>query len=491
MFADFLVRSRHSLRNASRHRGWPPGWPGRRADSGSDLLWFCAVVVLSLGVGWLVTTGLIGAALAVLALAVITGLVPAVVPAILLVGVGFLHALTYLSVGFATRADVLGSPQRFLPILGALFVPPVIAVVVRKQRLLPQGMLSWTDPRGRLLLGMSALLALLFIRVINSPSPVYGLTKCLGFAAYSVFPVALIMVTIRSREDVQRVVGALFVLGFIWVALVLSGALARGSLNLYQGNPGIIFGGANQAAGGIGSRAAIVAIVGLGMVICGRKGRGRYLLGAGLAVGILVLSGHRGSLIAFVLGMLALWFLGRSFRRLPGQWARQALAILVLVVASAWAWQSAPAFIRTRYDNPFEALSFQSRLRVQRLALEGWLEAPLFGKGTGSSAFLIARADEPKFGVVQGIYPHNLTVELLAEVGLLGTLVYLGTLLGVAGASYRVLRARGDSEWVLPILAALTVQAFVFSQGGGDLTTNNQLWITAALLAVATSDIGR
>ena len=69
----------------------------------------------AVGGGW-------GAAFLVLVVvAWLTWTYPQVLPAILLVGPGFLHVLTYVSAGFAVRADVLASPLKFVPLLLALF----------------------------------------------------------------------------------------------------------------------------------------------------------------------------------------------------------------------------------------------------------------------------------------------------------------------------------------------------------------------------------
>jgi O-antigen ligase len=127
------------------------------------------------------------------------------------------------------------------------------------------------------------------------------------------------------------------------------------------------------------------------------------------------------------------------------------------------------------------------RLEAQHLALIAWAESPVWGKGTGSTAFVIGGGDQPGLGVINGVYPHNVTVELLAELGLMGALLYLITILGLLFKGARALKAMpGSSEaWMLLVLIGLVTQAFATSQTGMDLTLDNGVWILAALLAVA------
>ncbi len=65
--------------------------------------------------------------------------------------------------------------------------------------------------------------------------------------------------------------------------------------------------------------------------------------------------------------------------------------------------------------------SATSRFDAQRIAIERWFEAPFFGWGIG------------EYSVLDGFlhYPHNLALEILMELGLVGFLLFVG-LLGLA-----------------------------------------------------------
>jgi O-antigen ligase len=158
----------------------------------------------------------------------------------------------------------------------------------------------------------------------------------------------------------------------------------------------------------------------------------------------------------------------------------------VFAVVGWWTLQHAPPDVLVRYQNPLESQSVHDRLTVQQTALAGWFESPIIGNGTGSSAFLATASDQSSFGVVNGIYPHNVTIELLAELGILGACVYLVT---IAGTLIRALRTRrvttSWNHWALVAAASCTVAAFISSQAGADLTIQNDLWIFLGILALA------
>jgi O-antigen ligase len=337
---------------------------------------------------------------------------------------------------------------------------------------------------------MGLLLVILVLRFPGSPAPIYGATKILGFMAYSVFPVALIFTAFRSNRDGERILDAVLIVGASWLLLSLWIAVSHGSLDLYRADPGELLGGTSQSGGGVGGRAVPVALIALASA--SRSGRWRAArIGVGLVgIIVLVLSGHRGSIGAFLVGALVL--IAFNFRRIHvRQVLSGLLAFTALVVIGWWTLQHAPAEVQARYEDPFASQSVADRVALQRLALSGWLESPVVGNGTGSSAFLATSSDQASFGVVSGIYPHNVSVELLAEVGLLGAATYLVT---IGGTMLRAVRARRGSprdEWAIIAAGSCVSAAFVASQTGADLTIQNDLWIFLGILALAAAPVGR
>lgn len=460
-----------------------------RAGGVTRLAVIVAAALASVGAGWYAASGGPLAAVVIAGLALLTGALPVIVPALLLVGLGFLHLLSYLLFGLTTRADVLASPEKFLPLVLAIFAPPVLVVLFREGRLVPLGALQLRDPRAGLLVGVFVLLLLLALGTGHTPTPVYGLTKTASFAAFSAVPALLVVLIVRQRAEAEGVVRGVFWIGVLWVLVVLGVAIGKGSLNLYHGVLGEFLGGASQSAGGLGGRAALVGLAGFGIALSGDRHWRRYLIGSALAVTVLVLSGHRTSVAAFAVGLLVIWFLTwQGQRQAKTIRSRTALAALVLAIACLFTWTSAPDYLVTRYLDPFESVAFQHRLVAQRIAVEGWAQAPLLGHGTGSSAYLITGADQQTFGALRGLYPHNVIVELMAELGLLGLAVYLITVVRVWLAGYKTPRDEIGTAWLMPVLLGTVAFAIAASLGWGDLSVHSDLWISGAILAVAASD---
>lgn len=114
----------------------------------------------------------------------------------------------------------------------------------------------------------------------------------------------------------------------------------------------------------------------------------------------------------------------------------------------------------------------ETRLFMIREAYDLWLEKPIRGHGIGSYEVLTATVHE---------YPHNVVVETLAELGLVGFL--LGSLV-VGPPLLASLVARLKSDDVLySALVALFVFMFVNASFSFDLQSNRQLFFTVGLMA--------
>ncbi len=445
------------------------------------------VCVLAAAMGLLVVTSpdAVITTLALVTVAATAWRWPQVVPAMLLAGPGFIHLLTATAAGGATRGDVLASPITFLPVLAVLFGPPAWRGLVEGGGLSRRASLRPGTAGRWLMIGIVILLVLLVVRYPGSPSPVYGLTKIGGFAAYSVFPVVLIFIAFRSESDSRKIMDALLIIGASWLLVSLSIAISQGDLDLYRANPGELLGGGNQAAGGLGGRAVSVALVALASATRASRWRIARVAVGMLGIAVLLLSGHRGSILSFVCGLVVLLLL--TYRRIQfRQVLSGTIALAAVALMSWWTLQHAPQDVLQRYEDPLASQSVADRLDDQRLVLAGWRGSPIIGHGTGASAFLGTSLDQTGFGVVGGIYPHNVTVELLGELGLIGAGAYLLT---VWGTVIKAIRGRsrdeGGHHWALTAAAACSVAAFVSSQTGSDLTIQNDLWIFLAILAIA------
>ena len=455
---------------------------GPRLSRASRLVLFVGAAALAIACGWAAANGSIVVLLVLALTSVVTWYLPGVVPAILLVGPGFLHVLTYVSVGSAVRGDVLASPVRFLPVLAALFGPPAIRALLSQSSDFRARLFSRKAAGRWIVATMLMLLGVLVLRLFGSPAPIYGVTKVFGFVAYSVVPAMLVLLIATRRSDAERVLDTMLVIGGAWLCLALGIAVAKGDLNLYRADPGELLGGTSQAGGGLAARAALVALAGMAGALYTSRGRVLRLAVSTTALAMVVLSGHRGTAIALAAGILALMAALYRTRTASRAWY---LLLALTVAAGVWVgWLNASPDVQERFRNPFQSTSYTGRVEGQKEALEAWLASPVFGNGTGSSGYLIAQTDQPGLGIVNGIYPHNITVELLAEVGLFGAGIFLVGLIGLLMKAWRRLGAQAP-RWALPALFAMLTYSFVYAQGSADLTIQNDLWIISALLAIA------
>lgn len=118
--------------------------------------------------------------------------------------------------------------------------------------------------------------------------------------------------------------------------------------------------------------------------------------------------------------------------------------------------------------------SAATRVSFYRTALSQWMESPLFGNGAGSWPVLALGLD------VRG-YPHNLILEVLAELGLVG-LVLLSILIGY-GISTSQSGARPRWTPISIMLVMLFINAALNAMVTGDVTDNRFLFTAIGLLS--------
>lgn len=182
---------------------------------------------------------------------------------------------------------------------------------------------------------------------------------------------------------------------------------------------------------------------------------------------LMVRSGARGPLISFVVVLVAyvVWLGGM---RLRGR--------TLLIVALAGLLVGAFFFIPNSTFDMYQALvdqtiitsrdpsanSIQERKILMDMAIREFLENPLIGVGTGNSSGGIG-------------YPHNALVEVAAEFGLFGLLIFLTlcVLVTVTGVKYLRGTKRGRNDWLMNLAFSFFifgwVEALFSAYMGGDM----------------------
>jgi O-antigen ligase len=113
------------------------------------------------------------------------------------------------------------------------------------------------------------------------------------------------------------------------------------------------------------------------------------------------------------------------------------------------------------------------RLQLFSKAFAAWLEHPVLGHGIGSFSNIWANVDER-------LFPHNLILELLCELGLVGLLLFMA----IPCAAYFVARGQFRSADVRlkALVIALAAYAFTNTMTSGDIPDNRVIFMTIGLL---------
>jgi O-antigen ligase len=183
-------------------------------------------------------------------------------------------------------------------------------------------------------------------------------------------------------------------------------------------------------------------------------------------------AGSRGPVVAFVFGLVALIGLtaatGRARRRLFIVAAGLLVATIIvpLVVPGSAIGRALSAIVGSA-----SGLSTNGRTHLWSQGFNTFAQHPLLGIGTGGFA-----------SVSPETYPHNILLEMAAELGALGALVVLamlGTSLQRLAQAWR--GSVGTERLDAAVLIALFLSALVNALFSGAIQDNHEIWIWAGL----------
>ncbi len=201
-----------------------------------------------------------------------------------------------------------------------------------------------------------------------------------------------------------------------------------------------------------------------------------------LAYALLILGG-RGPLLATVAGVSVPLVAGVRFAR-PGVVAirRHVLPLavigLIAIIVLAYLLSTGRMFLTLNRLRAVQNLAFDQstaiRLQHYDSAISQWLSSPFVGHGIG--AFPILRGiDDVR------LYPHNIVLEILAELGLVGLALFLA-LVGYALSHVQIPQIREQHALRLLILM-LFVNAIVNAMMSGDIPDNRIVFAMLGLMA--------
>lgn len=204
----------------------------------------------------------------------------------------------------------------------------------------------------------------------------------------------------------------------------------------------------------------------------GRERRRRivWFVATAATFGLLLLTGARTYVVGAVVALALL----------NGFWSRNVARTLVVAAAGIALALAFPSDLLSERIDPWQvaqSLSFEERIEVWGVALESFIEHPLFGVGPGGFA------DKMFWG--GRVYPHNLLLEFLSELGLVGAALFAVALGAVVRRVVRFVRSRRratSTQW-------FAVGFFVFSVVGamavGDWMRNSFLFLAIGMCLTA------
>ncbi len=320
-----------------------------------------------------------------------------------------------------------------------------------------------------------------------SPSRVLAKAYMTAYLTLDLFSViAAGFVIAPSRERIAR----LFLWTSVWAIVIAAYGswlyLNYGFIMFYKD---FAFGGRAYLRWGYG--VAFGAVVLFAITIFSRFLSGKQLVAGAflvLCTYFVFVSGSRGALLGFALGCLILLLgSGRFWRagRLQVT-TSQVIAFLVLLIAAGYVtWmviegtttQSIGRFVKLfrQAEDPSVILS-ANRFSYYAFALKAWLQAPILGNGLGSFSILYGNRE------IVGTQPHNAFLEILAEYGLVGLVLFLSVLGYVFG---RVRRSGMQRDPMMLTLMAMFAVQFVNAMVARELSGQMGLFTMLGLLIAA------
>jgi O-antigen ligase len=209
---------------------------------------------------------------------------------------------------------------------------------------------------------------------------------------------------------------------------------------------------------------------------------------AGLYLWLMLIGGGRGPFLAAILSALIpfAFALHVSLGRQTIKLRRYAVPMLIIVIVAILLFSY---FVNTgQMTQTYSRLlvltqtgmgdSAGARLQHYGNAIEYWKHAPVLGYGIGSWPVINGGVD------MRG-YPHNIILEILVELGILGVFIFM-LFIFYAFSMLAPLKSVGDHP-IRILLIMLTVYMLFNSMVSGDISDNRLLFVCIGLMPVARS----
>ena len=206
---------------------------------------------------------------------------------------------------------------------------------------------------------------------------------------------------------------------------------------------------------------------------------------------LLLVVGARGPLLATVVAALVPLLIGFGLRAPEGIVLKRYVVRLAGIIALSsviFVYYTTAVSETLTIDRLLALLqpglepSAATRLSYYQVAIPLWLEKPIFGHGIGSWPILIGLGDIRN-------YPHNIVLEIMVELGLIGLLLFIGMVI----FGLRTLGSWGSiaKEPARILILMLCVNVFVNAQVTGDIGYNNMMFGIFGLLMLTRRSVAQ
>ncbi len=316
-----------------------------------------------------------------------------------------------------------------------------------------------------------ALLTLLY-----TPSDIYSISKVLRLGALTgVAFMGTVLIISAEKERAKRFLTLLCSFGIIMTIAAFAKYILRG------GGLGFValFSGNYIALGRVAGMTAIIMLVGL---IFAKKISHKILLGMGsiTALAVVGVSGARGPAVAVALTLILFTLIATIFAK-NRVFRRNFLIAIFLVVVTAFVAYNFNLFdtmvgrFNVMLSEPDMGFSAGKRVVLYDQALRTWVDHPIMGVGIGGFPVEHGYGDQRN-------YPHNLALEVLAELGVVG-LILLGLIFYLCLRMIPPLKVLKDHP-ILLISILLLFFTFLNAMISGDINDNRLLFSFVGLQLV-------
>lgn len=366
----------------------------------------------------------------------------------------------------------------------ATFVFFLITLFVSAVRLLKSPYFT----RGSL--GATALYSLLilsvFISYLYTDSVSYAQTKMVKMVIVTTWSLIGVFFIVRNRDSLKK-----FLQGVLLVSMFMAIA---GLFEFYNAITGGYYDGRLDVMGMGYLPLGRTVSLGLIYLICyrffssGEARHNKYVVPAILFMFLAVLvGGARMPLLALLFVVILFSLTSFKFQR-SGDVRIHKNTIVLIIVGSVLSFTISVASLNGMFSNVFNRMSSlfsgddaSAFGRVDRfnIAFDMIRENFLLGQGFGSFPLYFLGVDRKE-------YPHNIFIEIQAEMGILGTLSFIALLTYGIYQGIKVFKEKqGNIDYTQLSLIGMTIFFFLNANTTGDITDNRVLFAFIALMSVS------